>query len=175
MYKGIFDYFGYDISNNLIQDLEDPTVSFMIMHPALFHIEKIMEKQEIYKILSDHKHFGILRFVFHPEYSSYLFCYWILDILDILSNELFFFQSKIEIYVDEISYGHYMKEFKDFLRRSMHYLNRNKILPIYAKFLVDPGFHVEYAITFGTRFHVLFIKENLDHLSIQRIHFNIDI
>jgi len=152
------------------QDYQNRYVS-----PELFYIDKMMEKTEIYKILSDHKNFSVLRFIFSSNYSSYLFCYWIMDLLDILSKELFFIECKIEIFVDQISYSVYISEFKDFLRRNIPYLQRHKILPIYAKFILDPDFHIENSVVFGTRFHILLLKEDLDHLSIQRLYFNIDL
>ncbi len=176
IYRGFSEYLNrpaIDTSQNIIQCAND--FQYTILHPALFYVNHVMEKSEIYKLVSDNKHFCILRFQISPFYSSYLFCYWILDLMDILSNELFFVESKIEIYPDPESHSVYMKEFKDFIRKNIPSLQRNKILPIYAKFLIDPDFHIEYSVNFGTRFHILFIKENLDHLIIQRIHFNIDL
>lgn len=171
MYKGIFNYFGSTPSS--IKDASD--CLWINVTPALFYIDQIMERIEIYKILSQHKNFNVLRFIFSSNYSSHLFCYWIMDLLDILSNELFFVESKIEIYVDQLSYSIYISEFKDFIRRSISFLQRHKILPIYAKFIMDPDFHIENSVIFGTRFHILFLKEDLDHISIQRLHFNIDL
>jgi hypothetical protein len=177
MYKGIYNYLVPGVSEARIKNsgIDASDSVWITFEPVLFYIDKMMERIEIYKILSDHKNFNVIRFVFSPNYSSYLFCYWIMDLLDVLSNELFFVESKIEIYLDQVSYSVYVSEFKDFIRRSIPYLQRHKILPIYAKFILDPDFHIENSVIFGTRFHILFLKENLDHLYIQRLHFNIDL
>lgn len=179
LYKGVFGYLVQsvpsqkDISSGIF--IQDRSSSFWVMHPALFYINEMMERQDIYKIVSDHKHFSTLRFIVPPSYSSFLLCYWIFDLMDILSNELFFVESKIEIFIDESVHGQYINEFKDFIRKNIPTLQRNKILPIYAKFMIAPDFHIEHAVTFRTRFHILFLKEDLDHLLIQRLHFNIEL
>ena len=103
-YQGIFKYllpnmYNVDTSNNVI--FETKNNGLWILHPSLFYLKDMMEKADIYKIISDNKHFSVIRFTVSPNYGSYLLCYWILDLMDILSNELFFVESKIEIYCEQ--------------------------------------------------------------------------
>lgn len=167
-----------DGSGNVILEEVSSSEYVIMSPPAFFYLKEsdMMERADIYKILSQNKHFRVLRFLVCKNYSCYLFCYWILDLMDILSNELFFLESRVEIFFDQqFSQSELINELKTFLRKKIPYLQHNKVLPIYAKFLVDPDVHIEYSITFGTRFHILFIKEEIDHLLIQRLHFHIDI
>jgi hypothetical protein len=98
-----------------------------------------------------------------------------MDILDILSNELFLIQTKIEFIMEKEFKNYFIKELKTHIKNNIPFIQKNKILPIYAKFIETPDYHVEYMVSFIQRFHILLIKEVEDSLTIQRIHFTIDL
>jgi len=141
---------------------------------SFLSISEILERSDVLSILSKHKDSHVLKIVVPSYYSSYLFCHIIFDILDILSNELFFVQTQIE-FVFENNKEIFIDEFKDYIRKNIPFLQRNKVLPVYSKFLVDPSFHIDYVITLEQRFHILFIKEMEKCFMIQRIFFLIDL
>jgi hypothetical protein len=142
---------------------------------------KIQERSEIYQLISSNKHFRTLKFVVSSVYSPYLLCVWIFDLLDILSNELFFSENQVEFQFDNLQKSwsdakmDFISEFKTYIRRNIPFLQKNRVLPIYIKFLVDPEYHIDYCITLNSRFHILFIKEDIDSIKIQRINFGIDL
>lgn len=155
-----------------------PTIS-----TAMFYLNesKIQERNEIYQLISSNRHFRTLKFVVSSFYSPYLLCVWIFDLLDILSNELFFSDNQVEFCYDTSqknwseSKNEFILEFKSYIRRNIPFLQRNRVLPVYIKFLHDPDFHIDYCITLNSRFHILFIKEDMDCIKIQRINFGIDL
>jgi hypothetical protein len=161
----------------LIEDCShnDPYVP-IISTPALIYLKEteMMERNEIFKIISSNKHFRILRFLVPNFYSHYLLSHFIIDVLDLLSNELFFVQTKIEFWF-ESEKEEYIQEFQSCLKKNIMHLQKNKILPIYINFKLNPPFHIEHSVVFDQRFHILFLKETDDCFSIQRIYFSIDV
>jgi hypothetical protein len=172
--------------NSNVEEPQDISENF-IVHPtistAMFYLteSKIQERSEIYQLISSNRHFRTLKFLVSSFYSPYLLCVWILDLLDILSNELFFSENQIEFHFDvsdrawSIAKIDFISEFKTYIRRNIPFLQRNRVLPVYIKFLVEPDFHIDYCITLNSRFHILFIKVDIDCIRIQRINFGIDL
>jgi hypothetical protein len=148
----------------------------IILCPAMIHLREteILERNDIFRMISSNKHFRTLRFSIPNFYSIYLLSYFILDILDLLSNELFFVQTKIELWFDSDQEA-YMEEFKTHIKKNVLQLQKKRVLPVYANFLKMPAFHIEHSVIFDQRFHVLYIKESTECLSIQRIYFSIDL
>ena len=66
---------------------------------------EMLERSDVLKILSQNKNYQILQISIPKYYSSYLFCQIVFDILDILSNELFFVQTQIQFVFDTETSG----------------------------------------------------------------------
>ena len=158
-----------DISGN------DPYVP-IIQTPAMICLKEteILERNDLFRMISSNKHFRSLRFSVPCFYSTYLMSHLIFDLLDLLSNELFFVQTKIEFWF-ESQQEEFMKEFKSHLKKNIPQLQKTRTLPVYASFLEPPPFHIEYSMIFDQRFHVLFLKESEECFSIQRVYFSIDL
>jgi len=136
---------------------------------------ELCSRQEIFEFLIRNKEYKTIRFIIPKYYCIYLLCHFIFDILDILSNELFHLQTKIIFYFDSQSKLFFMDEFKSYIKSNIPSIQKNKILPIYIKFLEKPSYHLEYNVHFDQRFHILFLKESEEDISIQRLHFSIDL
>lgn len=132
-------------------------------------------RENILDIINKHKHYFTIRFIIPRYYSVYLLCHLVLDILDILSNELFFVQIKIELEMEQDFKIHFIDEIKNHIKNNIPFIQKNKILPIYAKFIEHPPYHVEYMVSFVQRFHILLLKENQNNFSIERLYFSIDL
>lgn len=119
-----------------------------------------------------------LKFIVLKNTSTFLLCYLILDILELLSNDSFF-SMRLEIYTDELCRGHFITEFKEFIKNN---IIQRSVLPIYAKFIIDPVYGPKYrtsrigeSLNPGSLFDILFIKEELEYITIQRVNFNIEL
>lgn len=177
IYHSILNYFSsstqitYDISGT---DEYVPT----ILTPLNIFLKESenMIRQDICDIIQQNKDFRTICFIIPRYYSSYLLCHIIFDILDVLSNELFYVQTKIVFRFDSSEQKiSFIDEFKRYIKSNILFIQKNKILPIYAKFINSPSYHVEYTVNFEQRFHILFLKEVEDSFSIQRLHFSIDL
>jgi hypothetical protein len=178
LYKGLLNYIWntksipyIDISDNS----NDIHVPILLQNVYFLKESDMLERHEIIQILSENKIYRMLYIKVPRYYSFYLFCHLIFDILDILSNELFFVQTQIHLSIDKEIQNDLIQEFKDHIKKNIPFLQRHRILPIYIKFLQDPSYQIDYNITFDKRFHILFIKESEESLSIQRLHFSIDL
>ena len=132
-------------------------------------------RQEIFEFLVKNKEYKSIRFIIPKYYSIYLLCHLLFDILDILSNELFHLQTSIVFCFDPQQKLFFIDELKIYIKNNIPFIQKNRILPIYIKFINNPPYHIEYTVNFEQRFHILFLKESEDDLSIQRLHFSIDI
>jgi hypothetical protein len=119
-----------------------------------------------------------LKFIVLKNTSTFLLCYLILDILELLSNDSFF-STRLEIYTDELCRGHFITDFKEFIKNN---IIQRSILPIYAKFIIDPVYGPKHrtsrigeSLNPDSLFDILFIKEELECITIQRINFRIDL
>jgi hypothetical protein len=148
----------------------------VILTPAMIYLKEteILERNDIFRILSSHKHFRSLRFSVPAFYSTYLLSHLILDVLDVLSNELFFVQTKIEFWFENQK-DEFIQEFQYYLKKNVPFLQKNKILPLYIYFQSFNPYHIEHSVVFDQRFHILFLKETSECFTIQRIYFSIDI
>ena len=133
------------------------------------------ERDDVLKLLSNNSDYDTIRLFVPKYYSIYLLCHLVFDLLDILSNELLYLQTKIVLIFDEQNKLFFINEFKDYIKQNIPFIQKNKILPIYAKFIAEPDYHIEYTVLFKERFHILFLKESEDSFSIQRIYFSIDL
>ena len=100
-------------------------------------------RQEIFEFLMKNKGYKTIRFFVSNYYSIYLLCYFIFDILDILSNELFHLQTKIVFCLDQRERPFFADEFKKYIKGNISLIQKNKILPLYVKFLENPPYHWE--------------------------------
>ena len=150
-----------------------PTI--LIPFDLFLRESEIWERPDVLRFISMNKDYRTVRWIVPKYYSIYLLCHLIFDILDILSNELFFVQTKIDFCFEEQFKMYFIHEFKNYIKMNIPFIQKNKVLPIYVKFIQEPSFHIEYTICFDQRFHVLFLKESENGLSIQRIHFGIDL
>lgn len=157
-------------SNNTLSSRPTNT----IYHHFLLETQ-ILERSEILDLISKYREFQVLQIIVPKYYSSYLFSQIVFDILDILSNELFFVQTQIKFVFDNETKDLFMDELKENIRKNIPFLQRHKVLPVYCKFLTQPDYHVDYTITLEQRFHILFMKEEYNHLLLQRIYFLIDL
>lgn len=173
-----------DISSQLIDDnvlcpLQGKPITYetVIITPLDIVLREceLCSRQEIFKFLIENREYKTIRFIIPKYYCIYLLCHFIFDILDILSNELFHSQTKIIFYFDPQHKLFFIDEFKSYIKSNIPAIQKNKILPIYIKFLEKPSYHLEYNVHFDQRFHILFLKESQEDISIQRLHFSIDL
>ena len=180
----IYNWIGYlwtggvNNVNNITSNLEVSTSKdnpFLGIYNHFLLETEMLERSDVLKILSQNKNYQILQISIPKYYSSYLFCQIVFDILDILSNELFFVQTQIQFVFDTETKDLFIEEYKEYIRKNIPFLQRNRVLPVYIKFYKNPSFHIDYTITLDQRFHILFMKENEETISIQRIYFLIDL
>jgi hypothetical protein len=180
IYEYMKNYLVYQKTN---QDIEidtshNPVIYETIIVTPLDIVLREMDmcsRQEIFEFLIQNREYKTIRFIITKYYSIYLLCHFIFDILDILSNELFHLQTKIIFCFDPQHKLVFIEEFKGYIKSNIPSIQKNKILPIYIKFLENPSYHLEYNVHFDQRFHILFLKESEDDFSIQRLHFSIDL
>jgi hypothetical protein len=160
-------------------DKEQEPISYetVIVTPldVVLRESELSTRKEIFEFLMKNKGYKTIRFFVSNYYSIYLLCYFIFDILDILSNELFHLQTKIVFCLDPRQRPFFTEEFKKYIKGNVSLIQKNKILPLYIKFIDQPSYHLEYSVHFDQRFHILFLKESEDDFSIQRLHFSIDL
>ncbi len=149
----------------------------VILHPLeiILRESELNTRQEIFEFLMKNKGYKTIRFFVSNYYSIYLLCYFIFDILDVLSNELFYLQTKIVFCLDRHQRPFFIDEFQKYIKGNISLIQKNKILPLYIKFIDQPSYHLEYSVHFEQRFHILFLKESEDEFSIQRLYFSIDL
>lgn len=162
-----------------INDISSETIIYetIIITPldVVLRESEMGSRQEVFEFLIQNREYKTIRFIITKYYSIYLLCHFIFDILDILSNELFHLQTKIVFCFDPQHKLFFIEEFKGHIKSHMLSIQKNKILPIYIKFLEKPSYHLEYNVHFDQRFHILFLKESQEEFIIQRIHFSIDL
>jgi hypothetical protein len=176
-YHYMIEYLNPEKHTKLIEADLSENYTPIILTPMVIFINEseIHTRENIFNILHTHRSHFSIRFILPKYYSSYLLCHLFMDILDILSNELFLIQTKIEFIMEKEFKNYFIKELKTHIKNNIPFIQKNKILPIYAKFIETPDYHVEYMVSFIQRFHILLIKEVEDSLTIQRIHFTIDL
>jgi hypothetical protein len=174
IYEYVLDYFIYRPEIEPCIDSSGSTMIILTPKIIFLREHEIYTREDIFQILFQNKEYDDIKFIVPKYYSNYLLSNLIFDILDILSNELFLLQTKMEFIFDPTS-KIFMDEFKDNLRKNVSFLQKNKILPIYVKFLEIPSYHIQYSVSFDRRFHILFLKESEDRFSIQRLYFSIEL
>jgi hypothetical protein len=168
-------------SSSIVNIIEEGSYSNKIIPHILTPFNVFMKEFDIYtrqqllQLLTDNKDFRSIRFIIPKYYPHYILCAILLDVLDILSNDLFHVQTKIIFYFEDQQKIFFIQEFKKYLKSNIHIIQKNKVLPIYAKFSESPSYQIEYTMIFDQKFHILFVKELEDNLSIQRIYFSIDL
>jgi hypothetical protein len=183
IYQYMKNYMIFNYNNKYIQDDDhvnnSPEIFYepVILNPLDVGLREseMNSRQEIFEFLFKNKGYKTIRFLISNYYSIYSLCYFIFDILDILSNDLFHLQTKIVFCMDTRQRPFFIEEFKSYIKGNLSLIQKNKILPLYIKFLENPPYHLEHSVHFDQRFHILFLKETEDEFSIQRLHFSIDL
>jgi hypothetical protein len=148
------------------------------LNPLIVHIneKEIYERNKLYDLLMKNKDYFVIRFYIHRYYSNYLLSYFVLDLLDLLSNEGNQIQTKFEFVFEwNDKKKDFINEFKMFLKNKTLMIQSKKFIPIYSNFLEPVSFPMEYSILSNHQFNVLFVKETIESFFIQRIYFSIDI
>jgi hypothetical protein len=149
-----------------------------LLFPLIVHLDEknILERKDLHKILETNKDYRIVKFFVPNYFSNYLLCYFLFDILDLLSNELHQIQTRYEFeFENKEKKLAFVDELKMFLKLKAQNIQKKKIIPIYSKFIEPPSFQIDYNVILDHKFHILFIKELDENISIQRIYFSIDV
>jgi hypothetical protein len=182
-------WYGYNLSDkNIIQKISNesenesknnhPIIQNFQSHSKIIHLDEhsLFSRQELFDLIMKSKDHLNMKFFIHKYHSNYLLCYFLFDLLDLLSNECSEIQTNFEFILETNNKKQeFIKEIKLFLKSRLVEINKKKIIPIYSKFLEPFSLEIEYCLISNHKFNVLYLKESEQSLFIQRIYFSIDL
>jgi hypothetical protein len=158
--------------------ISSPDEYFFKQSNTIIHLDEtsLYTREELMHLIVRWKEEVKLKFYIHTYHSNYLLCYFLLDLLDLLSNECKDIQPNFElIFENPMKKDDFIKEIKLFLKSRLVEINKKKIIPIYSKFIEPFSLDMEYSLISNHQFNIIYIKELENGLSIQRIYFLIDL